>query len=67
MMRFDPSTSVKNFYKTHYKLNDHIYIGIRPKYLAGYMNINVSDLSFKLYTDPDDYSLKLNYNGELRF
>ena len=66
-MKFNTSMYSESSIGVHYKLNDHIYIGIRPKYLAGYMNINVSDLSFKLYTDPDDYSLKLNYNGELRF
>lgn len=66
-MKFNTSMYSESSIGVHYKLNDHIYIGIRPKYLAGYMNINVSDLSFKLFTDPDDYSLKLNYNGELRF
>lgn len=66
-MKFNTSLYSESAVGIHFKLNDQIYIGIRPKYLAGYMNINVSDLTFKMYTDPDDYSLKLNYNGVLRF
>lgn len=66
-MRFNTSLYSETSIGVHYKINDKIYIGVRPKLLNGFMNINVSDLSFKLYTDPDDYSMKLNYNGELRF
>jgi hypothetical protein len=66
-MRFSTSAYSESSIGVHIKLNDHIYIGIRPKYISGYMNIDVNELTFKLYTDPNDYSLKLNYNGELRF
>ncbi len=66
-MKFSTSAYSETSVGVHFKLNDHFYIGVRPKYLNGYMNVNVSDLTFKLYTDPSDYSLKLNYNGELRF
>jgi len=66
-MRFNTSMYNEISVGVHYKINDQIYIGVRPKIINGFFNINVSDLSFKLYTDPDDYSLKLNYNGELRF
>lgn len=66
-MRFNTSMYSETSVGVHFKINDKIYIGVRPKLINGFMNINVSDLSFRLYTDPDDYSLKLNYNGELRF
>lgn len=66
-MKFNSSLYSESSIGAHYKINDKLYIGIRPKFISGYMNINVSDLSFKLYTDPDDYSIKLNYNGVLRF
>lgn len=66
-MRFNTSLYSETSVGVHYQINDKLYIGIRPKLISGYMNVNVSDLSFKVYTDPDDYSLKMHYNGELRF
>ncbi|MBO4656094.1 MAG: hypothetical protein J5644_11165 [Bacteroidales bacterium] len=44
------------------EIHDRIYIGVRPKLLFGLANVKTRKMSATLYTDPEDYTMRLNYN-----
>lgn len=44
------------------EITPNIYIGVRPKILFGLANIHTKSFQASLYTNAEDYSLKLNYN-----
>lgn len=44
------------------EIQDRFYIGVRPKLLFGLAHARTNSAHATLYTDPDDYSMKLNYN-----
>lgn len=43
-------------------ITPHVYIGVRPKILFGALNINTRKAATTLYTNPEDYSLRLQYD-----
>lgn len=45
-----------------FEINDRFYIGIRPKLLFGMAHVKSKQINANLYTDPEDYTLRLNYN-----
>jgi len=44
------------------EIKDRFYIGVKPKFLLGVANVHTKQARATLYTDPEDYSMKLNYN-----
>lgn len=44
------------------EIKDRFYIGVRPKLLFGLEHVRTNQANATLYTNPDDYTLKLNYN-----
>ena len=44
------------------EINSRLYIGVRPKLLFGLANVKTQNANATLYTDPEDYTMKLNYN-----
>jgi hypothetical protein len=45
-----------------FEVNSRLYLGLRPKLLFGLANVKTKYANATLYTDPDDYTVKLNYN-----
>lgn len=45
-------------------INSRLYLGFRPKLLFGIANMNTKKANATLYTDPDDYTLRMNYDLE---
>lgn len=43
------------------QVSPHVYIGVRPKLLFGFANAKTKTAQASLYTNPDDYAMKLNY------
>ncbi len=44
------------------EIQDRFYIGVKPKILLGVANFHTNQARASLYTNPDDYSMRLNYN-----
>ncbi len=45
-------------------INSCLYLGFRPKLLFGIANIKTRNANATLYTDPEDYTLTMNYGIE---
>lgn len=43
-------------------INSCLYIGVRPKLLFGLANVKTRYANATLYTDPEDYTMRMNYN-----
>ena len=43
-------------------LNSWLYLGVRPKLLFGLANVKTRYANATLYTNPEDYTMKMNYN-----
>lgn len=48
-------------------LTNELNIGIRLKFLMGYLDAKINDFNLKLYTDPETYALKLMANADAVF
>lgn len=46
-------------------LSEHLNIGLRLKFLMGFIDAKTNDLTVKLYTDPDTYALKLMSHADI--
>lgn len=49
-----------------YDINDHLTIGIRPKFLAGVLSAKANNDRTKIYTDENDYSMTADVNLEIQ-
>ena len=49
------------------EISPKLYIGARPKILFGLAHVKTRNAHASLYTNPDDYSLLLNYNLDTYF
>lgn len=43
------------------EITPHVYIGVRPKLLFGILNASTKNAQATIYTDPDDYTMKMRY------
>lgn len=43
------------------EINEHLYIGARPKLLFGLFNLRTQNMNAKIYTHESDCSIKMNY------
>lgn len=47
------------------EITKRLYIGVRPKFLIGMAAVKTNHLNAKLFTDPDTYEMKLQYNADI--
>lgn len=46
-------------------ITDKLYIGIKPKFLIGLASIRTKELSAKIYTNPVDYAMRMEYDADI--
>jgi hypothetical protein len=47
------------------EVNKKLYVGARPKLLIGIAKIRTDELNAKIYTNPTDYTMTIDYNADL--
>jgi len=45
------------------EVTKRLSIGVRPKLLIGLLDFRTNELNASIFTDPNDYSMRLNYNA----
>lgn len=49
-----------------YDVNDHLTVGVRPKFLLGVSNVVVNNDQTKIYTDADSYAITADVNLNIK-
>lgn len=49
------------------EVTPRLYLGFRPRLLMGIANFHTKALQAKIFTDPTDYGITLNYNADMIF
>ena len=49
-----------------YDVNEHLTVGIRPKFLTGIANVNITNKDTKIYTDPNSYAISADVDLDIQ-